>query len=317
MHDPRRLLLGVQVLDDGADYGEGVLVVLGEVVGHTRTAGVDVGPAELFGGYVFARGRLHERRPAEEDRTFALDDNYLVAHRRNVGPTRRAAPHDGGDLGYAPGAHAGLVVEDASEVVPVREDLVLKRQESPAGVHQVDAREVVLLGDLLGAEMLLDRNRVVGSALDGGVVGDDHDLPPRDAADAGDDAGRRNPPVVHPVGRQRGELQKRGAGVEEPYDSLAHRQLAALRVPPLRLLAAPAPGLRGVLPQPGEQALENLGVLPEPSALRVYVTAELAHLPRSRGQLREGMLATIHRRRYSRGLPAPPSKSGLRSTRRS
>ena len=44
-------------------------------------------------------------------------------------------------------------------------------------------------GDLLRAQVLLDRHRVVGAALDGRVVGDDHALAAADPADAGDDAG--------------------------------------------------------------------------------------------------------------------------------
>ena len=74
------------------------------------------------------------------------------------------------------GRHPRLVEEDAAEVVAVGEDLVLQRQEGAAGVDEVDAREAVLLGDLLGAQVLLDRERVVGAALHGGVVGDDDAL---------------------------------------------------------------------------------------------------------------------------------------------
>ena len=123
------MLLHVQVLNDGADYGEGVLVVFGEVVGDARAAGVDVGAAELFRRYFFAGCRLDEGRTAEEDRTRTLDYDDLVAHRGDVRPTCRATAHHGGDLGYALRAHLRLVVEDAPEVFAVGEDLVLQRQE--------------------------------------------------------------------------------------------------------------------------------------------------------------------------------------------
>jgi hypothetical protein len=56
---PGYRLVAVQVLYDGADYGEGVFVVLGEVVGDTRVAGVDLGPAEIFRGYFFAGCSLY------------------------------------------------------------------------------------------------------------------------------------------------------------------------------------------------------------------------------------------------------------------
>ena len=87
--------------------------------------------------------------------------------------------------------HPGLVVEDPAEVLAVGEDLVLHGQEGAAGVDQVDARQAVLQGDLLGAQVLLDGHRVVRAALDGGVVGDDHALAAADPADAGDDPGGR------------------------------------------------------------------------------------------------------------------------------
>src|SRR5688572_33033317 len=113
------MLLPVQVLYDGADYGEGVFVVLGEVVGDARAAGMDPGAAELFRGYLLSGCSLDQRRAAEEDRTRPLDYYYLVAHRGNVGPSGRTTPHYRGDLGYTLRAHLCLVVEDAPEVLAI------------------------------------------------------------------------------------------------------------------------------------------------------------------------------------------------------
>jgi len=86
-------------------------------------------------------------------------------------------------------------------VLPVREDLVLQRQEGATGVHEVDAREVVAQGDLLRADVLLDRQRVIGAALDGGVVGHDGALHPFDGADARDDPRGRERVLVDLVAR--------------------------------------------------------------------------------------------------------------------
>ena len=99
--------------------------------------------------------------------------------------------------------HRRLVVEDPPEVVAVGEHLVLLGQERAAGVDEVDARQPVLARDLLGAQVLLDRDRVVRAALDGGVVGDDHARPAGDPADAGDDPGARRIAAVHPLGGER------------------------------------------------------------------------------------------------------------------
>ena len=75
-------------------------------------------------------------------------------------------------------AHLRLVEEDAAEMVAVGEDLGLVRQVRAAAVDQIDARQPVLLGDLLRAQMLLDRQRIVGAAFDRRVVADDHHLRP-------------------------------------------------------------------------------------------------------------------------------------------
>src|SRR3712207_6574350 len=64
---PRWRLFAVQVLYDGADNGESVLVVLGEVVGDARAPGVHLRTTELFGGYLFAGGGLHQRPAAQEE----------------------------------------------------------------------------------------------------------------------------------------------------------------------------------------------------------------------------------------------------------
>jgi hypothetical protein len=67
--------------------------------------------------------------------------------------------------------------------------------------------------------MLLHRHRVVGAALDGGVVADDHHLAPGDAADAGDHAGAMHILVVHVIGGERADLEEGRAGVEQAQDA--------------------------------------------------------------------------------------------------
>ena len=135
--------------------------------------------------------------------------------------------HDQRDLRDGRGRHARLVVEDPPEVVAVREDVGLERQEGAAAVDEVDARQPVLERDLLRAQVLLDRHRVVRAALDGRVVGDDDAGRALDPADAGDDAGARGVVVVQAGGGERAQLQERGARVEEPVDAFADRELAA------------------------------------------------------------------------------------------
>ena len=125
-------------------------------------------------------------------------------------------------------------------MVAVGEDLGLERQERAAGVDEVEARQVVLRGHLLRAQVLLHRQREVRAALDRRVVRDDHALAALDDADARDDARARRLSVVHVPRGQCVQLEERGVGVDQPVDPLARGQLAALAVPRDCPLAAAA-----------------------------------------------------------------------------
>ena len=177
-------LRGRHVGQDAARDGQRVQIVFGVVVGHARDAGVDVGAAQVLGADLFAGRGFDQRRAADEDRARAFDDDRLVAHRRHVGAAGGTRAHDHGHLGDAVRRQVGLVEEDPPEVLAVGKDVGLQRQEGAAGVDQVDARQAVLLGDFLQAQVFFDRHRVVRAAFDGGVVGDDGHLFAFDRADA-------------------------------------------------------------------------------------------------------------------------------------
>ncbi len=124
-------------------------------------------------------------------------------------------------------AHLRLVEEDAAEMVAVGEDLGLVRQVRAAAVDQIDARQPVRLGDLLRAEMLLDRHRIVSAAFDRRVVADDHRLPARHPADAGDDPRARAPRPRTCRRRRAG----RSRGTASPDRAAARRVRAAASLP--------------------------------------------------------------------------------------
>ena len=190
-------------LEDVATDLQGVRIVFGQVVGHPRYGGVHVGPAQFFGRHLFAGGGFHQGRATQKDGALVAHDDHLVAHGRHVGPSGRARAHHHRHLRNALGRQPGLVVEKASEVEAIRKHVRLFGQEYAARIDQVNAGQAVLEGDLLGADVLLDRLAYVGAALHGGVVGRDHRLLPVDHADARHDARRRKGIVVHTVGRHR------------------------------------------------------------------------------------------------------------------
>ena len=123
--------------------------------------------------------------------------------------------------------HARLIEEDAAEMLAVREHLGLVGQIGAAGIDQIDARQTVLRRDLLRPQVLLHRHRIVGAALDGRVVGDDHRLPAMDEADSGDEPGPVHVALVHAESRERADFEKGRAGIDQPGDALAGQELAA------------------------------------------------------------------------------------------
>ena len=156
-----------------------------------------------------------------------LHDDGLVRHRRHIGAARGARAHHHRDLRDAERRQRRLVVEDAAEMLAVGKHLGLVRQVGAAGIDQIDAGQPVLARDLLRAQMLLHRHRIVGAALDRGVVAHDHAFAAFDAADAGDQAGAVDRVVVHAVGGERRQFEERRARIEQPHHALARQQLAA------------------------------------------------------------------------------------------
>ena len=196
--------------------------------------------AQLLRAHLFSSRGLDQRRAAEKDRALVADDHRLVRHRRDVRAAGGARSHHDGDLRDRLRRHVRLVVEDPAEMLAVGKHLVLRREEGPAGVDQIDARQAVLLRDLLRAQMLFDRNRIVGAALDRGVVGDDHAFAPGDPADARDDAGRRHVAAVHAVGGERRKLEDGRSRIDQRVDAVAREQLAPIEMLAARLVAAPS-----------------------------------------------------------------------------
>ena len=219
-----------------------------------------VGAAEFFGRDHLAGRRLHQRRAAEKDRALIAHDDALVRHRRHIGAAGGAGAHHDRDLRNARRRHLRLIVEDAAEMPFVGKNLVLLRQERAAGIDHVDAGQIVLPRDILGAQMLLHRHRIIGAALDGGIVGDDDAFAPRNPPDAGDDARRMHVAAIEAVGGQRRQFEKRGAGIDQEIDALARQHLAARGVPVARGLAAAAGDLFELLPEFRDQRPHGLGV---------------------------------------------------------
>src|SRR6476646_7963050 len=158
------------------------------MVRNTANAAVYISPAQVFRTHFLAGGCLHQGRTTQEDRARVLYDYCLVRHCGHIRAAGGARTHHHGDLRNAARRHIRLVVENPTEVLSIREDFSLQGQESSTRIDQVDAREVVLQGYLLGTQMLLYCDWVISSALNSGVVCDDQTFLPGDNAYAGDHA---------------------------------------------------------------------------------------------------------------------------------
>ena len=115
-------------------------------------------------------------------------------------------------------------------------------------------------GDLLGAQVLLHRHRVVGAALHGGVVGDDHHLPAADPADAGDDARRGRVAVVQVAGREGAQLQERGCPDRAGVRCVRARTACSAPGAACGLLRSAAPGGGHSFTQLAHQSLMVLAI---------------------------------------------------------
>src|SRR5688572_31297078 len=95
----------------------------------------------------------------------------------------------------------------------VRKDFVLQGQKRPARIDEIQAGQIILFGDLLGAQMLLDRHWEIRPAFDSSIVGDDHYFTVANAPDAGDDSRAGSFVIIEVSGSEGRELKERRTGV--------------------------------------------------------------------------------------------------------
>ncbi len=263
--DPLLALMDRALVGGLADFPQlAVCLVLGghHVVADARNLGVECRSPKLVGVDDLTQRGLDDRGATEEDSADALDHDHLIAESRHVGAAGGAATEDHAQLGQALRRKPGLTIERATEMVLVGEDLILQREESTAGIDQVDDPELVLLGDLLSPNVFLDGHRNQRAALDGGVVCDEHPGHAVHDADPGHDAGPRHLVVVLAEAGQGRQFEKRRSLVGDHVDPFAGQVLAPRQVTLDRLLTSGPAVDRGLLTflERLEQAGIGLGV---------------------------------------------------------
>ena len=212
--------------DDFPREGEGMSVVFREMVGHAGHGRMHFPAAEGFGIDFLPRRGKGQLRPAEIHEALTAHDHYLIAEGGDIGPTRRARPHDDGDLRDAVAGHPDLIVKDGAELPFIGKNILLIRQERAAAIDQRDDGQAVVPGNALCPHMFLCRHAEIGPALDRRVIGDDHAVTAGNHADPRDNARTRRHVVILAKPGQLPQLKKRNAGVDQPLDPFARQHLA-------------------------------------------------------------------------------------------
>ena len=192
-----------------ANQADGVGIVVGIVVGYAGFTTMYVSTTKSFSTDLLAGGGFHQRRTGQKNGALTSYNNALIGHGRHIGTTGSTRTHYRSNLGNAPGGHISLIKENTAKVLPVWKHLVLPGQIGAAGIHQVDARQVVLFGNGLGAQVFFHRQRKVTAAFDRGVVGDNHAVPARYLANTRDYPGAGYLFMVNVVSGKQPHFQKR------------------------------------------------------------------------------------------------------------
>ena len=200
---------------------QGVIIMGGIMVDDTGFARMNIRSAQILGRDHFTGCRFDQRRTAQKDRALLAHDNGFIRHGRHISAARRTRPHHRRDLRNAHRAHIRLIVEDPSEVLAVGKNLGLMRQVRAATVHQVQAWQMVLHGDFLRPQMLLHGHRVVCPALHRRIIANDHTFATLDTANTGNHPRAGGGVIIHAIGRQRANLQKRCPGIKQPFNPFA------------------------------------------------------------------------------------------------
>ena len=243
---------------------------------------MNVTATEVLSADHLTRRGHHQRGAAQENRALVAHDDSLVAHGRHIGSARRTRAHYHRHLRDALGRHVRLIEEDAAEMIAIWKYLVLLREKCPTRVDKVDAGQVVLFGDFLRPQVLLDGHRVVGAALHGRIVGDDHALHTLHTANTCDDARRGRVAIVHPEGGELPDLEEGRARIEQLRNAVARQELAARSVSDPRHLPAALGHIRHFCPQVLDQSSHRFRVGAELRRLRINLCLQCLHCASSR-----------------------------------
>ena len=101
----------------------------------------------------------------------------------------------------------------------VWEHFVLHGQECTTRVNEVDTRKMILMSNRLRTDVLLDRHWVIGTALDGCIVGYEENFPAVNTADTGDNACGVSTAIVQIVCSEWREFEERRPRIDDALNT--------------------------------------------------------------------------------------------------
>ncbi len=259
-----------------------------DAVGDRRLAGVDLGAAEFLGGHDLVGDGLHHVGAGDEHVARVADHEDEVGHGRRVDVAARARPHDHRDLRDDARGHD--VAAEHLAVAAERRDALLDARA--AGIEDADDRGAHLQRHVLDLHDLLRVRLRQGAAEHREVLREQEDGAAVDRAPAGDDAVAGDLLLLHAeiggaVLHEHVEFLERPV-VEEEFDALARRELAALVLRLDALLTAAEPGLRPALRELVEDILHGCSrpspardLRPGSGRVQAYAFADRAPLARA------------------------------------
>ncbi|MNS49189.1 hypothetical protein D3C72_817890 [compost metagenome] len=146
------------------------------IISNTADLCMRSGTTQGFLVSVFTNRRFYQVRSGQEDRGITIYHQRLIAHDRQVRPTSHTTTGYSCDLGNSHSTHLCIISEYTSEMLLVREDLVLHRQVYTRTIHDIDHRQAVFHRNLLKAQVFLTRNREPGPGFNRIIIGNDHTL---------------------------------------------------------------------------------------------------------------------------------------------
>jgi hypothetical protein len=134
-----------------ACIGDGLGIVLRDILAEPRHLTVQVRASKRFVVGVLTDGRLDQRRTGQEDLRAPAHENDIVRKARQIGAARRRGTVNHGDLRNARRREPCLVGEGSTAL---DEHFRLVEQVGTAAFDQIDQRQPVLEGDLLKSQGL-------------------------------------------------------------------------------------------------------------------------------------------------------------------